>query len=73
MIHTQVGQNYYKGDDGFGYRMYYFITNASCYDTVEKPFWGILKSGEAGYLRQGVSAKKDIAFVMAHALDISWA
>lgn len=37
VIHTRDGQNYYKGEDGFSYRMYYFITDASCYDTVEKP------------------------------------
>lgn len=37
VIRTKDGQNYYKGDDGFSYRMYYFITGASCYDTVEKP------------------------------------
>lgn len=37
VIHTKDGQNYYKGDDGFSYRMYYFITDATCYDTVEKP------------------------------------
>lgn len=37
VIHTKDGQNYYKGEMGFSYRMYYFITNASCYDTVEKP------------------------------------
>ncbi len=37
VIRTKNGQNYYKGEDGFSYRMYYFITNASCYDTVEKP------------------------------------
>ena len=37
VIHTRAGENYLKGEDGFGYRMYYFITDASCYDTVEKP------------------------------------
>lgn len=37
VIHTKDGQNYYKGEDDFSYRMYYFITDASCYDTVEKP------------------------------------
>lgn len=37
VIRTRDGENYYKGEDGFSYRMYYFITNASCYDTVEKP------------------------------------
>ena len=37
VIHTKDGQNYYKGEMGFSYRMYYFITNASCYDTVPKP------------------------------------
>ena len=37
VIQTKDGQNYYKGAGGFSYRMYYFITNASCYDTVEKP------------------------------------
>ncbi len=37
VIHTRTGQNYYKGDDGYSYRMYYFITDATCYDTVEKP------------------------------------
>ena len=36
VIRTRDGENYYKGEDGFSYRMYYFITNASCYDTVEK-------------------------------------
>lgn len=37
VIHTKDGQNYYKGEDGYSYRMYYFINDASCYDTVEKP------------------------------------
>ena len=37
VIRTKDGQNYFKGDDGFSYRMYYFITDATCYDTVEKP------------------------------------
>ena len=37
VIQTKDGQNYFKGDDGFSYRMYYFITGATCYDTVEKP------------------------------------
>ena len=37
VIHTRDEQNYLKGEDDFSYRMYYFITDASCYDTVEKP------------------------------------
>ena len=37
VIPTKDGQNYYKGDNGFSYRMYYYITDASCYDNVEKP------------------------------------
>ena len=37
VIRTKDGCNYYKGDDGYSYRMYYFITDASCYDIVEKP------------------------------------
>lgn len=37
VIHTKDGQNYWKGEDGYSYRMYYFITDASCYDAVEKP------------------------------------
>ena len=37
VIPTKDGCNYYKGENGYSYRMYYFITDASCYDTVEKP------------------------------------
>lgn len=37
VIHTKDGRNYWKGEDGYSYRMYYFITDASCYDAVEKP------------------------------------